>query len=130
MRKNLIVLLIFFPITLLGQELECCKTTSEVEDHLNGYWQMKDSNPKEQIRFEFNNGNGRFWKYTLNHKGEVTKSEEIDQTLEIFKSESGFEIDWSNGNRIGTSQIKILNPTNLVFVRRDGKKTEFSKIID
>lgn len=128
MHNILILILIFFPLTLIGQELDCCKTVKEVETHINGYCKIIDTDKNEQLRFEFNNGNGKFWRYTYNNKNELVESDEIDQTLEIFKTESGFEMDWSNGNRIGTSRINVLNSTSLIFMRRDGKETEYSKI--
>jgi hypothetical protein len=130
MHNILILILIFFPLTLIGQELDCCRSIKEVENHINGYWKMKSSKNNEQLRFEFNNGHGKFWRYTYNNKNELVKSKEIDQTLEIFKNESGFEMDWSNGSRIGSSKIKVLNSKSLVFMRRDGKETEYSKIIN
>jgi len=130
MMKILILLLTFLPLTLLGQQLECCKSVEEVGTNLNGYWKMKNSDKNEQLRFEFNNGIGKFWRNKFNEKNELIESKEIDQTLEIFKTESGFELDWSNGNRLGTSKIKVLNPTTLVFVRSDGKETEYYKIAE
>ena len=130
MMKILILLLTFLPLTLLGQQLECCKSVEEVGTNINGYWKMKNSDKNEQLRFEFNNGIGKFWRNKFNEKNELIESKEIDQTLEIFKTESGFELDWSNGNRLGTSKIKVLNPITLVFVRNDGKETEYYKIAE
>ncbi|WP_379953308.1 hypothetical protein [Dokdonia sp. R78006] len=128
MKKFLILMLTFLPLTLLGQQLDCCKSVEEVGTNLNGYWKMKNSDKNEQLRFEFNDGIGKFWRIKFNKKNELIESKEMEQTLEIFKTESGFELDWSNGNRLGTSRIKILNSTSLVFVRRDGKKTEHYRI--
>lgn len=115
-------------MTLLGQQLECCKSVEEVGTNINGYWKLENSDKNEQLRFEFNDRIGKFWIIKFNENNELIESKEIEQTLEIFKTESGFELDWSNGNRLGTSRIKVLNSTSLVFVRRDGKETEYSKI--
>lgn len=73
---------------------------------------MKISDKNEQLQFEFNDGIGKFWRNKFNDKNELIESKEIEQTLEIFKTESGFELNWSNGNRLGSSRIKILNSTN------------------
>ncbi|WP_419212606.1 hypothetical protein ACNR9Q_00410 [Maribacter sp. X9] len=130
MKKILILILTILPLTLLGQQLECCKSVEEVGNEINGYWKMKSPDKNEQLRFEFNNGIGKFWRYKFNKKNDLIETKEIDQTLEIFETKSGFEMDWSNGNRIGTSKIKVLNTTTLVFVRRDGKETEYYKIAE
>mgnify|MGYP000684037076 CR=1 FL=1 len=55
MKKFLILLLIFLPLTIIGQELECCESEKEVETYLNGDWKKKDSEPNRQYRYEFNN---------------------------------------------------------------------------
>lgn len=128
MKKILILLLTIFPLTLLGQQLECCKSVEEVGNQINGYWKMKSPDKNEQLRFEFISGIGKFWRYKFNEKNTLIETKEIDQKLEIFETKSGFEMDWSNGNRIGTSKIKVLNTTTLVFVRRDGKETEYYQI--
>ena len=130
MKKTLILILTFLPLTLLGQQLECCKSVEEVGNEINGYWKMKSPDKNEQLQFEFNNGIGKFWRYKFNDKNELIETKEINQKLEIFETKSGFEMDWSNGKRIGTSKIKTLNSTSLVFVRRDGKETEYSRIMD
>ena len=130
MKKILILILTFLPLTLLGQKLECCKSVEEVGNSINGYWKMKNSDKNEQLRFEFNDGIGKFWRNKFNEKNELVESKEIEQTLEIFKTDSGFELDWSNGNRLGTSRIKILNSTSLVFVRGDGKENEYYRITE
>ena len=128
MKKVLILLLPFLPLTLFSQQLECCKSVQEVSVSINGYWKMKNSDLNEQWRFEFSDGIGMFWKYQFNENIEVIEIKEFDQTLEIFETQSGFELDWSDGNRIVTARIKILNATSLVFVRRDGKEAEYYKI--
>ena len=128
MNKILILILIFFTLNSFGQQLECCKSIEEVGTNINGYWKMKNSDKNEQLRFEFNNGIGKFWRNKFNEKNELIESKEIEQTLEIFKTESGFKLDWSNGNRLGTSRIKVLNLTTLIFMRRDGKETEYYRV--
>ena len=130
MKKTLILILTILPLTLLGQQLECCKSVEEVGNAINGYWKIKSPDKNEQLRFEFNNGIGKFWRYKFNEKNDLIETKEIDQNLEIFETKSGFEMDWSNGNRIGTSKIKVLNSTTLAFVRRDGKETEYYKITE
>ncbi|MEW2921489.1 hypothetical protein AB1A65_08475 [Muricauda sp. ANG21] len=130
MKKILILILTILPLPLLGQQLECCKSVEEVGKEINGYWKMKSPDKNEQLKFEFNNGIGKFWRYKFNEKNDLIETKEIDQKLEIFETKSGFEMDWSNGNRIGTSKIKVLNTTTLVFVRRDGKETEYYKIAE
>ena len=89
---------------------------------------MKSPDRNEQLQFEFNNAIGKFWRYKFNDKNELIETKEIDQKLEIFKTKYGFKMDWSNGNRIGTSKIKTLNSTSLIFERRDGKETEYTRI--
>jgi len=128
MKTALILIVAFLPFTLLGQQLECCKSVEEVGNKINGYWKIQSPDKNEQLWFEFNNGIGKFWRNTYNDKNELTESKQIDQKLEIFETKSGFELDWSNGNRMVTSKIKILNDTSLIFVRSDGKETEYTRI--
>ncbi|MEP1489589.1 MAG: hypothetical protein ABJK28_14300 [Algibacter sp.] len=52
MIKTLILILTFLPFTLLGQQLECCKSVEEVGNNINGI--------------------GKFWKFTFNDKNEFT----------------------------------------------------------
>ena len=85
---------------------------------------------KMQLRFEFNDGIGKFWRCKFDDNAELLEIEEIKQTLEIFETKSGFELDWSNENRLGTSNIKTLNSTSLIFARRDGKETEYYRITE
>jgi len=118
------------PLTLLGQELECCKSVEQVGTYINGTWKMKNSDKNDQLRFEFSDELGKFWRHKFNDYGELDEIEEINQTLEIFETKSGFEIDWSEGHRIVTSKIKILNTTSLILVRRDGKESEYDKIVE
>ena len=130
MKKILILIFTFSPLISTGQQLECCKTTKDVGIYLNGNWEFKNDNLKQQLRFEFTDEIGKFWKYKFNDIGDLVEVEEIKQVLEIFETTSGYEIDWSDGYRLGTSKIKILNSTNLVFERRDGKESEYFKIED
>ena len=52
MRKILILILAFFPLTVLAQKLKCCESIKEVEAYLNGNWKKKDSEPNQQYRFD------------------------------------------------------------------------------
>ena len=118
----------FSPLTVLGQQLDCCKSVNEIGTFINGYWEIRNPNANEQLRFEFNNEIGKFWRYKFDYDNELIEIEEIKQTLEIFETKSGFELDWSNGNRLGTSRFKILNSTTLVLVRKDGKESKYYRI--
>lgn len=97
---------------------------------MNGYWKMKDSDHNEHLQFEFKDGIGKFWIHKFNEKNELIESKKIEQTLEIYKTESGFKLDWSNRNRLATSKLKVLNSKSLVLVRRDGKETEYYRITE
>lgn len=47
MKKTLILLLTFLPMTLLGQQLECCTSEKDVETYLNGDWKKEGSDSKK-----------------------------------------------------------------------------------
>ena len=79
MKKILILFLTFLPLTSLGQDLECCKSVDEVGTHLNGYWKLKNSSLKVQLRFEFNDGIGKFWWYKFDDNDKLLEIEEIKQ---------------------------------------------------
>ncbi|MEO6348900.1 MAG: hypothetical protein ABIO60_13420 [Aquaticitalea sp.] len=126
MKKILILILTFLPVTLLAQELKCCESIKEVETYLNGNW--KDSAPNQQYRFEFNNGTGKFKVFTIKENGTLEKSETIQPDIKILKTENGFEIEHDFDGLKTYTGIKYLTSDKLIITRKDGAEKEYFKI--
>ena len=130
MIKTLILLLTFFPLTLIGQELKCCETIKEVETYLNGNWKKKDSEPNRQYRFEFKNGTGKFRIFNVKENGTLENSEENQPIIKILKTEKGFEIEHDFGGIKTYAGIKYLNSNKLIITRNDGAEKEYYRIAE
>lgn len=128
MKKTLFLFLIFLPMSLLAQQLECCESEKDVETYLNGKWIVKDSDLKRQYSYRFNDGVGKFQIYEVKEKEDLEDIKKNQPTLKIFKTKAGFEIEHDFGVLKTYSKIKSLDSIKLVIIRRDGSEKEYSKI--
>ncbi|UWX55066.1 hypothetical protein NYZ99_20690 [Maribacter litopenaei] len=128
MRKILILILTFLPITLFAQELKCCETILEVETYLNGNWKKIDSEPDLEYRFELNNGIGKFKVFIVRKYGRIEKSETEQPDIKILKTKKGFEIEHDFGGLKTYTGIKYLNSNKLIITRKDGAEQEYYKV--
>ncbi|MBA6154500.1 hypothetical protein [Gelidibacter maritimus] len=128
MKKILILILCFFPLTILAQELKCCETINEAEAYLNGNWKKKNSEPNQQYRFEFNNGTGKFKVFNIKENGTLEKSKTEQPDIKILKTDNGFEIEYDYGGLKTYTRIKYLNSNKLIVMRKDGAEMEYYKI--
>jgi hypothetical protein len=130
MKKVLLLILIFSPLNLIGQELECCKTEKDVETYLSGDWKKKDSDLNRLYRNEFKNGKGKFKVFVINEDGTLKPAEENVPEIRILKKDYGFEIEHDFGVVKTITGIKYLDSNKLIVTRRDGAETEYYKIIE
>ncbi len=129
MKKILILILTFLPLTLLGQHLKCCESEKEVESYLSGKWKQK-SDSNTEIIYTFENGKGRI-KYIQLHAIDGITIEDYKEVAEISKHENGFKIKFVNNNSdviyTRTSELKYLDSKKLILIT-DGRETEYYKI--
>jgi len=129
MNKNLFLLMIFVPLHLVGQQLDCCKTIKEVESYLNGKWK-KSADDKKEYHYIFNEGQGIFLALKVNEKRALETINNMPVGLKILKSEKGFKIELKFGSLSIYSEIKHLDSIKLITVRRDGKEAVLYRIIE
>ena len=127
MKKILILILTFLPLTLLGQQLKCCESEKEVESYLSGKWKIKNSDSKTVYHYWFENGKGNLEDFEAAENGEEIIVEDNHSFVEIIKYENGFKLKhtYLYGNWI--SELKYLNSKKLILLT-DGKETEYYKI--
>ena len=142
MKKILIVILTFLPLTLLGQHLKCCESEKEVELYLSGIWKQNDSNP--EFLYEYKNGKEikrkieTLYKYTFEKgQGHLTEMEQTENKSEyiiiddhpfvdIIKYDQGFKLKFTHLYSSWTSELKCLNSDRMILVT-NGKETEYVK---
>ncbi|MDY8135445.1 hypothetical protein [Aquimarina sp. 2201CG5-10] len=127
MKKNLVLILIFLPLTIIGQHLKCCESEKEVESYLSGIWKIKDSDSKTCYKYWFEKGQGNLTEIELTeNKGEYLI---IDNHpfVDIIKYDMGFKLRFTNlaGNWI--SELKYLNSKKMILVT-DKKEVEYIKV--
>ena len=126
MKKILILILTFLPLTLLGQHLKCCESKKEVETFLSGIWKINDSNSEFLFKYTFENGQG--------HVTEMMKTDKKGEYLilddhpfvDIIEYEQGFKLKFTDLSGNSTSELKYLNMNKMILVT-DGKEVEFTK---
>lgn len=129
MKKLLILILTFSPLTLLGQELKCCETTKEIETYLKGNWKKK-SEPNRQYQYQFNDGIGTFEIFDIVKNGDLVKVENNLLSIKILKTTKGFEIEHVFDVVKTYTGIKFLDSKKLIVMRKDGKEMQYTKIAD
>ena len=128
MKTTLLLLLTFFPLILIGQDLKCCDSEQEIETYLSGNWKKKDSDEKQQYLYEFNDGIGKFKVFDIKRNGILERAEVNQPDIRILKSETGFEIEHDFGGLKTYAGIKYLDSTQLIVTRRDGAEKEYYKV--
>lgn len=124
---------IFFllPLSLLGQELDCCKSKKDIETHLNGIWKMKDSDSGFCYEYQFSeDGLGEFIVFKLKKDGSLKQINEKQPVLKILSTKKGFEIEHDFVAFKTYSGIKHLDSVKLVVKGNDGGETEYYRVLE
>lgn len=129
MTKFFILILIFLPLTLLGQQLKCCESVKEVESHLSGNWKVKDSDSKTVYHYWFEKGEGNLEDYEPAENGEQLIVEDNHSFVEIIKYENGFKLKYTYLYGEWISELKHLDSNKLILIT-DGKEREYYKVAD
>ncbi|MGO2103755.1 MAG: hypothetical protein ACTH3E_12005 [Psychroflexus halocasei] len=129
MKNNLILLLTFLPLTILGQQLKCCETEKDVEQYLIGEWKNKNSN--SNVEYHYWKENGKIY-LSIVEPTEL-KNEyllvEHDFNVRVEKTNLGFKIQTINLNADLNAELKYLNSNKLILIT-DGKETEYYRITE
>ena len=126
MKRTLIFILTFLPLTLLGQHLKCCESEKEVESYLSGKWKIKNSDSKTIYHYWFEKGQGNLTEM------EQTENEDeyiiIDDHpfIDIINYDQGFKLKFTHLYSNWVSELKYLNSTKMILVT-NGKETEYYK---
>ena len=129
MKKTLILFLTFLPLSLLGQQLKCCETEKEVENHLSGKWKIKGSDSKTVYHYWFQNEQGNLEDFVPAESGEELIIEDNHSFVEIIKHKNGFKLKHTYLYGDWISELKYLDSNKLVL-RTEGKETEYYKIVE
>ncbi len=127
MKNILVLILCFFSLTLLGQNLECCKTEKDVENYLSGKWKLKGSDSKTIYRYWVEKGKVRLEYYKSDDKEKGIHRTDNDAFIGIIKYENGFKLDYTYPFDSVTAELKHLDSEKLIVVR-DGEEREYYKI--
>ena len=127
MKKTLILILIFLPLTLLGQHLKCCETEKEVESYLSGKWKIKNSDSNTIYHYWFEKGQGNLTEMEqTENEGEYMIIDD-HPFVDIIKYDQGFKLKFTHLYSNWTSELKYLNSNKLILIT-DGRETEYYKI--
>lgn len=140
--KKIILILIFLPLTLLGQHLKCCESKKEVETYLSGTWKQNDSKPDFLYKYkndrEIKTNVEIFYKYTFEkgqgHLMEMIRRDKKDgyqilddhPFVEIIKYDQGFKLKFTDLSGSTISKLKYLNSNRMILVT-NGKEVELIK---
>ena len=126
MVKLLLLLFMFSPLTLLGQDLKCCESTEEVESYLRGIWKVKNKNANTRYEYSFEDGQGQWTQMESAENKEDHFLAEDQLFVYTITSAQGFKLkmNHSYGNWIG--EFKFLNSRKMLLVS-NGKETKFIK---
>ena len=128
MIKPLIILLIISPLVLVGQQLKCCESDKQVENHLTGNWKKTDGDPKIVYHYWFKDGQGNMERLQQPKKGVIDVIEDDNHSfVDVIKSDNGYKLEFTYpyGNHIAV--LKYLSESKLILIS-DGKETEFYKV--
>jgi len=124
MKKTLILILTFLPLTLLGQHLKCCESKKEVESYLSGKWKIKNSDSKTIYHYWFEKQQGNLTEM------ERTENEYLiidgHTFVDIIKYDQGFKLKFTSLYNNWTSELKYLNSNRMILVT-DNKEVEYIK---
>ena len=127
MKRSLIVLLTCFPLALLAQQLDCCKTVKDVETYLQGSWQHT-SKLNKLSSYQFEGTDLVLQVYKINDDGEMEPPINGKSTVIVSKADKGFMIEYDFGPISTYFGIKYLDSLKLIIVRRDGKESTLYRI--
>ncbi|TCI93046.1 hypothetical protein [Tenacibaculum sp. M341] len=145
MKKKLILILIFLPLILLGQDLKCCESKKDVESFLSGIWKPNESN--SEFLYNYKNGEETkteikvFYKYTFEKGlGHLTEMMETDSKgeyqilddhtfVDIIKDENEFKLKFIDLSGKSTSKLKYLDDNKMILIT-DSKEVEFIKLTE
>jgi len=126
MKKTLLLILAFLPLSLLGQELKCCESTKDIESYLTGVWKVKRSNSKTLYKYRVNRGQGHWTEMEQTEKkGEYVITHE-HPIVDIITYNQGFKLKIKYLYGHWTGDLKHLNARRMLVVS-NGKETEFIK---
>ena len=122
--RILLSLLYFFILTgsAFAQNLDCCKSISEVQKALEGDWILKKDSRNKIYRFHFENGKGTvdvLEELNLPPKAEHTEMKDdfeiTESSVKISQDEQTFYIELIYGFGNVKEQIKDLTKNRLVY---------------
>lgn len=126
MKKILILIITFLPLTLLGQHLQCCESEKEVAFYLSGKWKIKNSNSKTIYHYWFEKGQGNLTEMEpTDNEGEYIIIDD-HSFVDIITYDQGFKLKFTYLNGNWTSELKYLNSNSMILVT-DGKEIEYIK---
>lgn len=123
MRLIWILLLLLFPLSLIGQDLICCESVKKVETYLNGNWEKRDSDLNKLYQFKFISGVGEAKIFTIDSEGTLTLVENSKSVIRVLKTENGFKLEYDWEGLKTYSRIVYLDSKRLTLTRRDGKES-------
>lgn len=126
MKKTLILILTFLPLTLLGQHLKCCESEKEVESYLSGKWKENNDESNTVYEYWFENGKGHLSEIEISENGDELIELEVQPFVEIIKYDGGFKIKFIYPYENWVSELKYLNSNKLILIT-NGKETEYYK---
>ncbi|WP_298894374.1 hypothetical protein [uncultured Psychroserpens sp.] len=126
MKKILILILTFLPMTLFGQHLKCCQSEKEVKSYLSGKWKERNTESNMVYEYWFENGKGHVSEIEIAENGDELIELEIQPFVEIIKYDQGFKIKFTYPYENWISELKYLNSNKLILVT-NGKETEYYK---
>ncbi|MFT6795645.1 MAG: hypothetical protein ACJART_000781 [Maribacter sp.] len=126
MVKTLLLIFIFSPLILLGQDLKSCESTEGAESYLRGIWKVKNKNANTRYEYSFEDGQGHWTQMESAENKDDHFIGEIKPFVYTITSAQGFELkmNHSYGNWFG--EFKFLNARKMVLVS-NGKETKFIK---
>ncbi len=126
MKKALILILTFLPLTLLGQHLKCCESEKEVESYLSGKWKIKNSDSKTIYHYWFEKAQGNLTEMEqTENEGEYLIIDD-HPFIDIIKYDQGFKLKFTHLYNNWISELKYLNSNKMILVT-NGKETEYYK---
>ncbi|WP_459209090.1 hypothetical protein [Aquimarina rhabdastrellae] len=126
MKKALILILTFLPLTLLGQHLKCCETEKAVESYLSGKWKIKNLDSKTIYHYWFEKAQGNLTEMEqTENEGEYLIIDD-HSFIDIIKYDQGFKLKFTHLYSNWISELKYLNSNKMILVT-NGIETEYYK---
>lgn len=129
-RKIWVLILALLPISIMAQQLECCKTVTAVETYLAGNWKKKDRDLNKIYQFEFKEAGGAFRIFKIDEGGALAIIKNSETVLRILKTEKGYRLEHDRGGLKTYDGVQYLDTTTLILTRRDGKASVFYKVVE